>query len=226
MIRARRGVPVRAWWLAALVGSVSALASAQEGDARRSPDPGSASHPGERSSPSEGPSSLRGLFPSRQERLARIERELGRELELTLRAAPGVVDARVHLSLPQPPPLVGSAPPLPGKAVAVVLHDGRQQGWDEEQVRALVAGAVQGLAPEQVQVLLREVPAAAAAPTESSDAAPETQWVTVGPLVVERGSARLLRILLGAVSGAGLLLVAVIVTLWWRLRPLVHRSDP
>ena len=30
MIRARRGVPVRAWGLAVLVGSVSALASARE----------------------------------------------------------------------------------------------------------------------------------------------------------------------------------------------------
>ncbi len=236
MSRGTRRARLEAWGLAALIGMTPALATARSiGHSPGKDSPGEESS-GENSKPSGATAHLGGLFPSRQERLARLERELAHELEVTLRAVPGVLRARVHLSLPRPAPLVGTAPPLPGKAIALVQHAGARPAWDEDQVRTLIAGAVQGLAPEQVQVLLRRAPEAAAVSTSPNARSPETRspethspetgWVTVGPLVVERDSAGLLRLLLGAASVGGLLLVAVIVALWWRLRPLVRSSGP
>lgn len=161
------------------------------------------------------------LFPSRRERAAQLERDLARDLEGTLAAGPRVVGARVHLSLPTSAGLVGTIPARPGKAVVLVQHEGRDASWSERQVQELVAGGVQGLAPDQVRVVFQELHVPLAQREEASGA--ET-WTTVGPIVVQQRSATLLRLVLGALSVSGLLLVGVVVALWWRLRPLLRDS--
>jgi type III secretory pathway lipoprotein EscJ len=144
---------------------------------------------------------------------------LGRELEATLATATGVERARVHLALPPPEPLVGSAPQEPGKAFVLLQHAPGKAPWQEHEVRELVAGAVAGLTPERVRVVFQEVPPPTR--TESSEPA----WESVGPLRVERDSARQLRWLLGVFSASGLLLVGALGALWWRLRLSLRQPD-
>lgn len=156
---------------------------------------------------------LGGLFPSRSERQTNLARALGRQLELTLLTDPALRGARVQLTLPAPPSPLGEPSAETATAFVVLQHGAQAPSWRVEEVRALVAGAVSGLAPERVTVRLQkveEVPAAAAAKVP--------EWVALGPLRVERTSAPLLRWILGALSAGSLLLVGVVGVLWWRLR--------
>lgn len=155
------------------------------------------------------------LFPSQRQELARSERELSRELEATLAGAPGIERVRVHLALPSPSPLVGVAQPTPAKAL-VVLQYHTASPWETTEVKQLVSSAVQGLAPQHVTVIQKQLPVATP-PTST----PAQSWITVGPLKVASESAGLLRAVLGGLCVLGLGLVAIAVTLWLRLRALL-----
>lgn len=161
------------------------------------------------------PSAQTSLFSTARERQARLERELARELQVTLEAAPGVDHARVHLSLPDPVPLVGpSSPPAPAKAFALIQYTSSESPWSAHQVQELIAATAGGLEAERVTVVQQRLPLAPKAPEASSANA----WVQVGPLRVQRESADLLRLVLGAGSAAGLLLIVIVGGSWLRLR--------
>jgi type III secretion protein J len=91
-----------------------------------------------------------------EEQLCRV-RVLERGIEATLQNVEGVLIARVHLMVP-PPPRPGQVPTAakgsamlratPGQAARI-----RQS---QEQLRALIAGGVEGLAPEAVSLLVDE----------------------------------------------------------------------
>lgn len=159
-------------------------------------------------------------FSTGRERQARLERELARELEVTLRTAPGVEQARVHLTLPAPPPLVSPSPaPEAAKAFVLIQHGSSPSPWVEGQVQRLVAAAVPGLDAQRITVVQHLVPPEPASPGDRI----ETAWVQVGPLRVEQKSARLLRVLLGAGSAAGVLLVLLVGASWLRLRVVARK---
>lgn len=160
------------------------------------------------------------LFSTARERLSRLERELAHELQVTLEAAPGVDHARVHLSLPAPVPLVGpSSPPAPAKAFALIQYTSPESPWSAHQVQELIAATAEGLDAERVTVVQQRLPPAPKAPEASSANA----WVQVGPLRVQRESAGLLRLLLGAGSAAGLLLIVIVGGSWLRLRVTMQK---
>lgn len=92
-----------------------------------------------------------------EEQLCRV-RVLERGLEKTLQGVEGVLLARVHLMVP-PPPRPGQAA-APAKASAMVRTAPGQAGrirQAQEQLRALIAGGVEGLAPEAVALMVDEV---------------------------------------------------------------------
>lgn len=196
------------------------------------PAPGQSSAVGDRPSESREASNqqLRSeLFLSSRERKLRVEQTLSRELETTLSAAPRVERARVHLTLPPPESLLSPAPREPAKGFVWIQHSRGVPPWQEREVRGLLAAAVDGLTPERITVVFREVEASSPTSQAPTLQAPTLQaepaWETVGPLRVERESAPLLRWLLGAFSVSGLLLVAGLVRLWWRLRFLPLPTD-
>lgn len=103
-----------------------------------------------------------GLVPTGLEEQVRYHRALEGELARTLGAVEGVAGARVHLALPfagrrRP----GDAPPAPVKA-GVLVHalPGRATSLRlrTDELQRLVAGAVAGLAPEDVSVVVTEPP--------------------------------------------------------------------
>ncbi|MEN9846604.1 MAG: hypothetical protein RIS36_1751 [Pseudomonadota bacterium] len=99
-----------------------------------------------------------GVIPSREEQWFRYERSVAVSIEESLSALPGVLDARVHVNLPDEDPLFGDVEQQRGSgSVLLVVDRGFVAG--DDAVAALVAGAA-GLSRDVVRVLKSEVVAA------------------------------------------------------------------
>jgi type III secretion protein J len=148
------------------------------------------------------------LVPSAAVEHAQYVAGLAGDLERTLAGIDGIVTARVHLSAPLRAPL----DPAPQKATASVLlkHRGATAPVAPEAVQQLVAGAVAGLQPPDVAVVL--------VPRPGQAASAGVELTRLGPITVTRGSAGFLR---GLVALALLLSVVPTVALlvvWQRGR--------
>ena len=91
------------------------------------------------------------LIPSREEQRFRYERSMSGSLEESLSAMPGVLEARVHLNLPDEDPLFGSQTQAKGSGSVLLVVDERFAALDGE-IAALVGGAA-GLSTDVVRVL-------------------------------------------------------------------------
>lgn len=92
-----------------------------------------------------------------EEQLCRV-RVLERGIEKTLQGVDGVLLARVHLMVP-PPPRLGQAAAASAKASAMLRTAPGQAArirQTQEQLRALIAGGVEGLSPEAVALMVDE----------------------------------------------------------------------
>lgn len=108
-----------------------------------------------------------GLVPTGVEERARYQRALAGELARTLDALDGVREARVHLAMPVPAADDGLDPgPAPPSKASVLLSArpgaGARLRKRATSIRALVAGAVVGLDPSAVTVVVVETRAPAA----------------------------------------------------------------
>jgi type III secretion protein J len=108
------------------------------------------------------------MVPTPTEEHARYLHALAGELARSVEAIDGVVEARVHLGLPQADPLRPGEPAAPRGAVLVKC---RASSCDairalEPGIRSLVAGAADRLEASAVAVVIAPVSAPAAAPQE------------------------------------------------------------
>lgn len=144
-----------------------------------------------------------GLIPNPSEERARFAAAVGGELSRTLESMDGVAHARVHVALPEVNTrlLDGRSP---GARASVLIEHRPGARPNEAEVRALVAGAVQDLAREDVAVVQRET---RAIPTR------EPHLARVGPVAVSRGTAATLKGILAASFALNLLLVAALISL-------------
>lgn len=118
------------------------------------------------------------LVPSAQEERARYHAALAGELASTLERIDGVVDARVHVGIPETRELALDARPDAARA-SVLLKVRRGAHVDAGLVRSVVAGAIDGLSAEAVSVAtVPSGPVAGAA----------TRLAAVGPFRVAAGS--------------------------------------
>jgi type III secretion protein J len=108
------------------------------------------------------------MIPTPTEEHALYLHALGGELARSVEAIDGVVEARVHVGLPQPDPLRPGDRPAPRAAVLVKCRPAACPAVRalEPGIRALVAGAADGLLAEAVSVVVAE--AAEAAPRPAS----------------------------------------------------------
>lgn len=114
-----------------------------------------------------------GMVPTPLEEHARYLHALSGELSRSVEALDGVVEARVHLGLPQEDPLRPGEPHAPRGAVLLRCRRAACPAVRslEPAIRALVAGAADGLTAETVSVLVseaEEAPAPAAARTRGT----------------------------------------------------------
>jgi type III secretion protein J len=150
------------------------------------------------------------VVPSRLAEHARLIAGTSGDLERSLRAIDGVVSVRVHLAVPPRDSLSleGAAPPA--TASVLVRHRGATPPLAVSEVQRLVAGAVPGLAPEQVSVVMTPAPT----PTRLGERA----LAQFGPISVTRGSMTPLRAMVGVAVAANALLLGCLYLLWTRLR--------
>ena len=120
-------------------------------------------------------------------------------VDLALEVGAGVLDARVHVALPDVDTLRLEGPVPRPRASVLLRHRGPASPLSPGDVRQLVAGAVQGMEPADVAVVALPVPAA-----------PVTQaHVTgLGPFTVARRSVAGLQTLLAVLLCTNVLLAA------------------
>ena len=135
------------------------------------------------------------LIPTPEEERARLGQELGRELAATLTRVDGVREVRVHLALPGPAPVLAARRQITPPGASVLIKLERKGAVTQGQVKDLVAGAVRGLEPAAVKVVLvlAETPSGVKAPL----------LVQVGPFSVAPGSRPMLLVSLSV----GLMLI-------------------
>jgi type III secretion protein J len=154
-----------------------------------------------------------GLIPTATEERIVLQYATARELQTSLLRVDGIIDANVHLVLPEKPrvQMSGTTRAEPRASVLVQwrLSDG-EPPLDEEEIRLLVSGGVEELAPEQVHVVMSPVAIA-----ERDESAP--QLVQVGPIAVAPASQNILQIMI-------LLMGAVIIALSSGLVFVVFRA--
>jgi type III secretion protein J len=150
------------------------------------------------------------MVPSRAAEHARWVAGTSGELERSLRALDGVVSARVHLAVPPRDTLsLGETAP-PATASVLVRHRGATPPIATSDLQRLVAGAVPGLAPDQVSVIMTPAPA---------QSRPADRGLSqFGPIAVTKGSMTPLRAMVGVVVVANAVLIASLMLLWTRLR--------
>ncbi len=138
----------------------------------------------------------KGLVSSPTEERARLIYGLSQELSHTVSEIDGVVQARVHLAIPEADPLSDKVKPA-SAAIFVKYQPGYDLRGQTGAIKSLVINSIEGLAYDKVSVVM--VPSQAAPPPEASMmAASFDNWAT--------------RILLGIAGIGGL------AALFWRKR--------
>jgi type III secretion protein J len=115
------------------------------------------------------------IVPTPVEEHALYLHALGGELSRSVEAIDGVVEARVHVGLPQPDPLRPGERPRPRAAVLVKCRPSACASVREleDGIRSLVAGSADGLDPGAVSVVIApasRAPAPGAAPARRASA--------------------------------------------------------
>lgn len=148
------------------------------------------------------------LVPSEAAEHAQLVAGLEGDLERTLEGVDGVLRARVHLSVPARSALRDEAPQR-GTASVLLEHRGSTPPLSADSVQRLVAGAVAGMLPTDVNVVL----VARAAPPASAGG----ELGHVGPIAVARTSLRELQAALVALVALVAALAGVTLVLYARL---------
>jgi type III secretion protein J len=116
-----------------------------------------------------------GMVPTPVEEHARYLHALSGEVSRSIESLDGVVEARVHLGLPQDDPLRPGGPRAPRAAVLLRCRPAACAAVRalEPGIRALVSGAADGLSAETVSVLVVE---AAAVSGREPGSRPRSGW--------------------------------------------------
>jgi type III secretion protein J len=149
------------------------------------------------------------IVPSRAAEHARLLLGTAGELERSLESVAGVLSARVHLAVARRDPLAGSAALARPTASVLITYRGKTPPITGEDVRRLVAGAVQELSTDAVNVVQ-----AHAEPDRSG----EDALARFGPFTTSASALPKLRLLLGGAALLNIVLVAAVLALWSRHR--------
>jgi type III secretion protein J len=98
-----------------------------------------------------------GMIPTATEERARLLTGISGEINRTLKSVAGVVDTRVMVVLPDSSPLLDKTDRVPPTASVLIKYRGNELPLTEEDVKKLVARAVEGLQPENVAVVYKKI---------------------------------------------------------------------
>lgn len=143
------------------------------------------------------------LVPSAARERLRQSVARAREIARTLETLDGVIQATVIIAPAQTTSGPGPQEDAAAATASVLLRAGDGLAISKKEVGELVAGAVPGLEPEAVTVVLAPAPA-----VETHDLA----WTSVGPFVVSPASRLPLTAVLGIMAVLNIALAAWVVT--------------
>jgi type III secretion protein J len=138
-----------------------------------------------------------GMIPTATEEKARMVVGLAGELTQTLRSLPGVVDARVHVVLPDNSTLIDQKDKAATTASVLVRYRGDHPPLTDNEIRGLVAKGVEGLAAENVDVVQKKT-TEKPLPPEMVGFLATHDWTTIGALA------------LSAITGVGALTALIV----------------
>ncbi|MBV9155122.1 MAG: hypothetical protein JO097_02600 [Acidobacteriaceae bacterium] len=124
-----------------------------------------------------------GIIPTATEEKARMVVGLAGELTRTLRSLPGVVDARVHVVLPDNSTLIDEKDKAPTTASVLVRYRGDRPPLTDDEIRGLVAKGVEGLTAENVDVVQKKTNEKPL-PPEMMGPLAMRDWTTIGALAL------------------------------------------
>jgi type III secretion protein J len=101
--------------------------------------------------------STSGMIPTATEEKARLLVGISGEISRTLKSVNGIVDAHVLVVLPESSPLIDKNDRVPPTASVLIKYRGDTQPLSEDDVKKLVARAVEGLQPENVAVVYKKI---------------------------------------------------------------------
>ena len=123
------------------------------------------------------------MIPTAAEEKARMVVGLAGELTRTLRSLPGVVDARVHVVLPDTSSLIDEKGKAATTTSVLVRYRGDRPPLTDDEIRGLVAKGVEGLAAENVDVVQKKTNEKPL-PPEMVGPLPTQQWTTIAALAL------------------------------------------
>jgi type III secretion protein J len=98
-----------------------------------------------------------GMIPTAGEEKARLLMGISGEISRTLKSVSDVVDAHVLVVMPESNPLLDKSERMPPTASVLIKYRGAGFPLVEEDVKKLVARAVEGLQPENVVVVYKKI---------------------------------------------------------------------
>ncbi|HEX4486902.1 MAG TPA: hypothetical protein VH088_11575 [Terriglobales bacterium] len=98
-----------------------------------------------------------GMIPTAGEEKARLLMGISGEISRTLKSVSDVVDAHVLVVMPESNPLLDKSERMPPTASVLIKYRGASLPLVEEDVKKLVARAVEGLQPENVVVVYKKI---------------------------------------------------------------------
>ena len=98
-----------------------------------------------------------GMIPTATEEKARLLLGVSGEISRALKSIAGVVDAHVLVVMPDASPLLDKSERTPPTASVLLKYRGHDVPLGEDDVKKLVARAVEGLQPENVAVVYKRV---------------------------------------------------------------------
>jgi type III secretion protein J len=98
-----------------------------------------------------------GMIPTATEEKARLLLGTSGEISRTLKSVDGVVDAHVLVVMPDSSPLLDKTDRVPPTASVLIKYRGNTTPLSEDDVKKLVARAVEGLQPENVAVVYKKI---------------------------------------------------------------------
>jgi type III secretion protein J len=150
------------------------------------------------------------FIPSRSDERAKLLMATAGELQRSLLGIDDVISARVHLAVPERDTLDADGPQTPPTASVLLKHGNATPPLATLDIQRLVAGAVPGLDPASVVVVMKAV----AEPVERKG----TELVRLGPLTTTRSSLPYLRWMIACVATLNACMVALLFALWLRGR--------
>ena len=98
-----------------------------------------------------------GMIPTATEEKARLLVGISGEISRTLKSVSGIVDAHVLVVLPENSPLLDKSEIVPPTASVLIKYRGNELPLSEDDVKKLVARAVEALRPENVAVVYKKI---------------------------------------------------------------------